>query len=158
MANLVAMEQRFWNKVRRRGDDECWEWTGHISKGYGIFHVGSRTNRQRFMSHRVAWELTHGEIPEGLIVRHKCRGKCCNPAHLELGTHAENNADMVRDGTSARGIRNPSNVLTEAQARCIKQRLAEYTRGLCVVLAKEYGVSYRTIHAIMNGENWAWLD
>ena len=151
--NLEAMEQRFWNKVRRGGDDECWGWMGEMSHGYGRFRI----QKKSIAAHRVSWELTHGEIPTGLVVRHKCRGRCVNPAHLELGTRAENNADMVRDGTSAKGSRNPSVVLTEDQVREIKHRLTDSARGECVRLAKEYGVSYRTIHAIHSGENWAWI-
>jgi hypothetical protein len=36
------------------------------------------------MFHRVVYVLLVGEIPEGLILDHKCRVRwCCNPEHLE---------------------------------------------------------------------------
>jgi hypothetical protein len=145
------MEERFWSKVRRGGDDECWEWAASKDKnGYGAFSNGKRIVK----AHRLAWELTHGEIPEGLIVRHRCRGKCVNPAHLELGTPGENSADMIRDGTSTRGETNPHSILTEAQVREIKQR---FQRGMSDTLATEYGVSKWTIYHIVSGQSWAWV-
>lgn len=140
------MEQRFWNKVIKRGDDECWEWIGSKCGGYGQF--------QGKLAHRVVWSLLCGEIGEGLVVRHKCRGKCVNPNHLELGTRAENQRDMIRDGTSMRGERNAKAKLTELQVREIKSRLVEYERGMVKMLAIEYGVTAGTISAIKTGRKW----
>lgn len=149
------MEQRFWSKVIRTGEDECWDWTARKDKnGYACF---DRSFKHPDYAHRVAWELTNGPIPEGLLIRHKCRGKCVNPRHLELGTHAENSGDMIRDGTSPRGERNARTVLTEDQVREIKRRLRTPKPGLVVNLAKEYGVCSATISLIKNGKNWGWL-
>lgn len=142
--------ERFWSKVSRRGSDECWEWTGAISAGYGTV----RWNGKNTTAHRVAWELTHGPIAEGLVVRHLCRGQCCNPAHLELGTHAQNMRDTIRDGTVARGERHWKSNLTDAQVRDIKRRLESYTRGLGKQLAEEYGVSAAAISTIKLGQRW----
>lgn len=145
----IVMEQRFWSKVQRGTDDECWEWMGSKSGGYGVVASNPTT-----YAHRTAWELTHGDIPAGLVVRHKCRGKCCNPAHLELGTRAQNSADMIRDGTSTRGETNPHSILTEDQVREIKQR---FRRGMGKTLAAEYGVSEWTIYDIKSGRRWDWV-
>jgi hypothetical protein len=50
-------------------------------------------------SHRAAWKLTHGPIPDGLQVLHRCDNPpCCNPAHLFLGTQQDNIADMHKKG------------------------------------------------------------
>lgn len=80
----MTVAERFWGKVDRGGPTECWIWTGFISPtGYG--------RSSRGIAHRLAYELTHGPIPEGLTIDHLCRNKACqNPAHLELVTAAEN--------------------------------------------------------------------
>jgi hypothetical protein len=150
------MEDRFWAKVLRRGEDDCWEWTGnHHSQGYGKVSI---SHTQTKLAHRVAWELTYGPIPEGMIVRHKCRGKCVNPRHLELGTDADNARDKIRDGTSRRGTEAYNHILTEDQVREIRRRLREYERGMIARLGEEYGVCRQVIGDIKRGKTWAWLD
>jgi hypothetical protein len=75
--------ERFWARVEK-AEDGCWEWTrGHLPAGYG--QLG------RCYTHRIAYELAHGPIPEGLEIDHLCRNRgCCNPDHLEAVTHHEN--------------------------------------------------------------------
>lgn len=87
---------RFWSKVRRGSASECWPFTGSCDpKGYGRFHhLGNGR-----LAHRVAWELVNGAPPPGLQACHKCDNPpCCNPAHLFLGTDAENKSDMRSKG------------------------------------------------------------
>lgn len=146
------MGDRFWSKVERRGNDECWRWTAQRSPlGYGVFWL----NGKNAQAHRVAWEETHGAIPEGLVVRHKCRGRCVNPNHLELGTRADNQHDRIRDGTSNRGERHGHSKLTEDQVRQIKG--VDPTRTNTSI-AMEYGVSRETIGLIRRGKRWGWLS
>ena len=82
----------FWEKVDRRGPDECWPWTaGLTSAGYGQCSIGPR----KLLAHRVAYEAEVGPIPSGLQLDHvRERGcvmrHCCNPAHLEPVTSREN--------------------------------------------------------------------
>lgn len=66
----------------------CVIWTGALSRyGYGrIIDKGAPLS-----THRVAYELLVGPIPEGLTIDHLCRvTKCINPHHLEPVTNAEN--------------------------------------------------------------------
>ena len=95
----------FWSMVDRNGPtqphmtDGCWVWTGIKHRGYGRFG-------QRGRSHRIAYEATVGPIPEGASVCHHCDNPpCCNPAHLFVGTNADNVADMVAKGRQAKGDR-----------------------------------------------------
>lgn len=72
---------------------ECWLWTGGANAdGYGVVRAGRIDGRGVFaLAHRVIYEAVHGTIPEHLELDHLCEVKrCCNPAHLEAVTHAEN--------------------------------------------------------------------
>jgi hypothetical protein len=84
---------RFWEKVDRRSPEECWQWLGSRLKpsGHGRFNIGGRVH----LAHRVAYEIQNGQIPHGMVVRHRCNfAPCCNPSHLELGTQADNVRDI----------------------------------------------------------------
>lgn len=83
----------FWSRVDRGAPEICWPWLGgKLPKGYGMSHVKSNP----VLAHRLAYVLAVGEIPLGLIVRHKCDNPpCCNPAHLELGTYQDNERDKL---------------------------------------------------------------
>jgi hypothetical protein len=96
---------RFWSYVDKRGEDECWRWTGvHVPDGYGQFSV----NYVRITAHRYAYQLLVGPIPDGAQIDHvKARGctfrDCVNPAHLEAVTPYENL--MRSDGPPAQNKR-----------------------------------------------------
>lgn len=86
----------FWPRFDKAGPGGCWLWTGtRITDGYG-----SISFRQKIWStHRLAWTLVNGLIPVGLHVLHHCDVRACaNPAHLFLGTNADNVRDRVDKG------------------------------------------------------------
>jgi len=94
------LADRFWEKVDKSGD--CWLWTAACyPNGYGLFNI---RNRSTALAHRVAYELSVGPIPEGLVIDHLCRNvRCVNPAHLEPVTMREN---LLRgEGPSARAAK-----------------------------------------------------
>lgn len=142
----------FWSHVDLRGDDECWLWTGYYKAGrYGHFGSGSRGTR--VLAHRYAYELVRGPIPEGLCVLHDCdTPTCVNPAHLHLGTVADNNAERNERGREARGEKHGLARLTVASVRAIRMMLA---RGRSHTdIATEFGVARKTIYQLARGRTW----
>lgn len=79
--DLIPAEERFWAKVQRGHSEECWLWIGwKTAAGYGGFHWQGRDQ----YAHRVAYALSIGPIPDGLVLDHLCRTPACvNPRHLE---------------------------------------------------------------------------
>lgn len=169
---------RFWGRVERHGPDDCWPWMGCRDRwGYGS--VGIR--RRLYVSSRVAWALGHGSDPGDLLVCHTCDNPaCCNPAHLWLGTNADNSADRAAKGRTGkwrstqgrirgdgyrpnkhghgraygpRGETHPSAKLTAQQVLTIRNDPRGGRK-----LAAEYGVSRSTIHYARTGKNWRHLS
>ena len=152
--------ERFWSKVARGANEECWPWKASRHKtGYGKFGRGGK--RAGWVeAHRAAYQLTYGEIPDGLQVCHRCDNKpCCNPAHLFLGTAVDNINDKVAKGRhrwkSHSGSENGNAGFTEAQVREI--RLAYQAGMKRSDLAKKYGVSWTAINYIVSGITWTHL-
>jgi hypothetical protein len=131
------------------------------SQGYGYIWDCKRKRRL----HRVMWELAFGPIPDGQCVLHRCDNPpCCNPAHLFLGTKADNNADRAAKGRS-RGIfaAGPDHPATQRrggrhwQAKLSNSQVLEIRRRrsagvTCRPMAAEYGVHEATISRISRGE------
>jgi hypothetical protein len=155
----LTLEERLWSHVVMSGD--CWLWTGNTrSDGYGTLCV----NGKKTAAHRLSWILAHGEIPKGdgfhgTCVLHTCDNrKCVNPAHLFLGTQADNLGDMTQKGralhprndTSFRaGERHPNARLSETQVIAIRS-----DPRIEIQIARAYGVGLMTINHIRHRRTW----
>lgn len=115
---------RFWNKVDKRGWDECWNWTGSLNmKGYGSFAVNRGFPTK--IAHRIAYLLFTGTLNKNLFVCHSCDNpSCCNPNHLWQGTAKENSNDMVKKHRSPRGEKQGHSTLTKTDVIAIRAMYA----------------------------------
>ena len=135
--------------------DDCWDWIGHKNpKGYAQFSLFGTIQ----ITSRVSYLLFRGDLPDGMCVLHTCDNpSCTNPAHLFLGTVAENNADRDNKGRTVPhvGEGHPCSKLTESDVFSIRSRLVsgELRSGI----ASEYGVHKTTIALIENRKTWKHL-
>jgi hypothetical protein len=175
----VPLADRLWARVDKRpGPDGCWLWIGATAgRGYGVIGYQHRM----LYTHRAAYMLTYGPIPNGLAVCHRCDVnypvgdvtycRCCRPDHLFLGTNLENQQDMLAKGRGPVGDRNgarkhPDRMqrgeqrwcakLTDEQVLAIRAEYIPY-RVSYPVLAKKYGVSPLSVYYIVKRITWKHL-
>lgn len=153
----AGLDAGFWSKVDQSGD--CWLWGGarQSRNRYGTGGYGTliRHGRQVY-AHRHAYELAVGPIPDGMEILHQCDNPpCVNPAHLRVGTHAENMAEVRERGRSrpAIGERSGSARLTEAAVREIR-RVYGHDGASAKDLAQRFGVHRESIYAVVLGKSW----
>lgn len=157
MRDLFKNPKDFWSRFGGPVTDECWVWPGYIRfDGYGEV----RTGAARWLTHRLAWTLANGPIPDGMFVCHKCDSPpCCNPDHLFIGTNADNIADMIAKGRTCTGSKHGNSKLTEDQVLEIR---SVYRRGIPNNasptsqggLAKRFNVSRELIRNIVKRRVW----
>lgn len=121
-------------------ENNCWECTSKKPNKDTTGYVRLTRNKKSVYLHRYVYELYIGEIPEGLIVRHKCdNSKCINPEHLEIGTHKDNTQDMIKRGRSKKG----KSIIDKQLAIKIKEMLLEDT-------GEKWGIKYTRISEELN--------
>lgn len=158
-----AREQagRFWSHVAR--SEGCWTWSAGLDKdGYGKFaislpRVNGRQKQKHVRAHRLAYLLTHGDIPDGLLIRHSCDNpRCCNPEHVLTGTQLQNRGDAVDRNRVARGERHGMRKLTADKVREIRRKSALGARR--IDLAAEFSISYPQICSIVTRREWRGVE
>lgn len=152
--------ERLMGKVDKRGPDECWPWLGATDRdGYGMLAIRKDGRKSTRGAHRIAYEQAYGPIPDGLRILHECDNPpCCNPAHLRVGTDADNSADRDRKGRlgDRKGALNGHAKLTEDQVIGIMARVLT-GRETTTEVARDLGVHRTQVQRIMRGTAWAHL-
>lgn len=148
-----TIEERFWEKVDIRGEDECWEWQGsrHWQWKYGNFNLDGKY----MAAHRFSWQLANNTIiPKGMLVCHKCDNPpCVNPKHLFLGTVADNNLDKKLKGRQdEKGEKNGRAKLKVGDV--INIRIAHKAGETFASLGRKYNLDPVSISYICKGRNW----
>lgn len=142
----LTPEQRFFAKIEKQSNG-CWIWQSTVNPyGYGGFWFEGKS----VFAHRWAYERIHGSVPKGLVLRHSCdTPSCVNPDHLSTGTTMENSQDAKDRGRLGRS----ANRLDETTAKLIR---AKYVDGFSPTdIAKQYGVSLKTVYNVGKGRTWA---
>jgi hypothetical protein len=146
----------FWRHVEIGRVDDCWPWTGSRYRGgYGRIRRGGV---QR-VAHREAFEIAFGEsVPRELMVCHRCDNPCCvNPAHLFLGTAADNNGDRKSKGRNAdtRGERHPMAKVTAADV--MEMRRMRAGGAIFKEIGARFGVTTQAAFLAVTGKSWGHL-
>lgn len=141
---------RFWDNVDKRGSEECWNWQGTVTHGYGEIWIDPKKRK----SHRVAYYLFNGPFSNEGKILHKCDNtRCCNPFHLYLGTPADNSRDMIARNRSKKGEKHHNTFLTDADIR--KIRADKRPQSL---IATTYGLAQATVSRIKTRKAWSHVD
>lgn len=148
----LTLEERFWEKVHKRGPDECWRWGAATNEhGYGVINRG---DGRTIKAHRLSYALATGErLTPSQKILHRCDNPpCVNPAHLRVGTQIQNIADAVSKRRHKFGERGA----TKLAANDVKAIQSALDAGaLQADVAEQFGISQSFVSMIKNGKRWA---
>lgn len=153
----------FWARfdARTHPNGECIEWHGRkfgspvCGKRYGAMNL-PRPDHRNIMVHRLAWARAFGTIPGEMLVLHRCDNPpCVNPAHLFLGTPADNMADRSRKGR-AKAPKWEAHGLSKLTADAVTRIRAMIGVGAKHHdIARAFDVCRATVSQIARGARWA---
>lgn len=148
--------ERLWKRIDVKEADLCWPWKGHVNEwGYGSISYKGKT----WGTHRLAYMLKNGPVPDGLFVCHTCDNpRCCNPSHLWLGTAKDNFHDAVKKSRNTLKICKPGegnghHKLTTDQVIEIR-RSYPHSGKTMKQIGIEYGVSRDAIFDVIRRRKW----
>ena len=123
----------------------CWMWTWLRDKdGYGLLPYAGKLRR----AHVVSLEIDGRPVPKGMFGCHHCDTPgCVNPAHLYVGTHAQNMADAKK-----RRRMNPNAKLTVNQVVAIRK-----ATGTNAAIAARFEIAPSSVSHIKTRKTWRHL-
>lgn len=131
----------------------CWIWMRSVdTSDYGRLYCIGRL----LGAHKVSWILHNGDVPDGVLVLHRCDvRRCVNPRHLFLGTHQSNSDDCIAKGRDKHvsGEQHGNAILTMQEIVIIRSRLAAGETQVSV--AKDFGVCQAHVSRIQRGKSWS---
>lgn len=150
-----SLGSRFWDKVDRRDENECWPWIAKASHvfGYGVINSG-RGNT--YCSHVVSFAIHNGYVSDKKWVLHSCDNpKCCNPKHLRMGTREEN-ANDARERGRLKGRTGPKDRSMCAKKLTAPLAIEIFNSGLSRTEASvKYRISKHSVSNILSGRTWS---
>lgn len=136
----------------------CWNWTAAQDKdGYGIFRC-PELKRHASRAHVAAWFFWRGRPTPGLCVLHKCDNpRCVRPSHLELGTIATNNKQMLDRGRRIGlrynvGEKHPRAILDRVKVQLIRDLSSGGFSQRKI--AKQLALKRSTIQYVLSAGSW----
>jgi hypothetical protein len=146
---LAALKGRLEKVDRGSPLGECWEYTGcRHRQGYGSITVGGLGHG----THRIAYTVANGPIPDGLFVCHHCDNPpCCNPAHLFLGTNLDNMRDLYAKGRQRGGRRTDQTTEASMAAEQTAKRERPTKHMACRVPSRIHRAAAAKLVALFGG-------
>lgn len=124
----------------------CWNWNLSVRSARQGDHRAYYPGKGYV--YQVTYKLANGvKIEKGQVAMHSCNNSTCvNPAHIKLGTQAQNMADAARDGLVAHKLSDEQVLaILEAGGRL---SLAGVKRGLFSAVVKDIGDSSITVNNV----------
>lgn len=132
----------------KENDHGCWECVSHAPDTHGYPQVGILGLQMKVCRH--VWQSAHGEVPAGLVIRHKCDNRLCvRLSHLLIGTVEDNVQDAVERKRHSRGEQHHTAVITAEQAKEIW-----LSPDQSATLARRMSVSHSIVHEVRSGHTW----
>lgn len=145
---------RFWEKVIKRSDHQCWQWVGATDQsGRGYIGIGGRLGGIALAS-RISYIIHNGSVTDGMSVCHRCDNpNCVNPSHLFLGTQHENIQDAVEKGRMRHSEDNGLAKFTNAQIRDLRTQFAGGGYSFSAI-GRKFGTSVSNAFRIIKRHTW----
>lgn len=154
-----SLAERFASKFKEGAPTECWIWqASHNGLGYGM--IWDRARGRKVLATHVSYEMSSGPIPAGSLILHSCDNPACvNPAHLRVGSHKDNMADMdARCRRVAVSLKGDGSLGATLHAGDVVNLLKDYVAGTPrKEIALRYGISELSVSDYTSGKSWAHL-